>query len=206
MLALQVGGDERQGRRLAVHDDRCQLVGDVGDPLPIEAQDVRRVVHHPGDRSGQHDGPDRVEPELELGDDPEVAAGTTQAPEQVGVLVGAGLHELAFRSDHVDRQQLVDRQPVLAHEPADAAAQGQPRQPSMGDDAGRDSQSELLRLPVEVAEPDAGLRPRGASVGVDADAALVGARPRHVLQDNRWQGPARRHASHCERKRRSRLG
>ena len=35
---------------------------------------------------------DRVQPELELGHDAEVAAAAAQAPEQLGVLVRAGAH------------------------------------------------------------------------------------------------------------------
>ena len=38
----------------------------------------------------------------------------------------ARLHELAVGGDQVHGEQLVDRQPVLAHQPADAAAERQP--------------------------------------------------------------------------------
>ena len=44
-------------------------------------------------------GPDREELELELGDDAEVAAAAAQAPEQVGVLVGARAHDAPVRGD-----------------------------------------------------------------------------------------------------------
>src|SRR5438093_1436238 len=38
-----------------------------------------------------------MQPELELGDDAEVAASAAKAPEEVGILVGARAHELAVR-------------------------------------------------------------------------------------------------------------
>ena len=65
--------------------------------------------------------------------DPEVAATAAYRPEQVGVLVLARPYELALGGDDVDGEQLVDREPVLARDPADPAAEGQPGQPRVGD-------------------------------------------------------------------------
>jgi hypothetical protein len=59
-------------------------------------------------------GPTRVEPELELGDDPEVPTPTPHPPEQVRVLLLARRDELALGGDHVDAQELIDREAVLA--------------------------------------------------------------------------------------------
>jgi hypothetical protein len=44
----------------------------------------------------------------------EVAAAAAQPPEQVGVLVLAGRHELAVGGDDIRRQQVVAGQAVLA--------------------------------------------------------------------------------------------
>src|SRR5262245_40634421 len=43
--------------------------------------------------------PDRMQPELELGDDAEVAAAAAQRPEQLRVAVRAGLYDVAVGGD-----------------------------------------------------------------------------------------------------------
>src|SRR5205823_5660381 len=106
---------------------------------------------------------------LELRDDPEVAATAANAPEEVGVLVLARLDELAVRGNQVDGEQLVDGQAVLAHHPADAAAERQAGQAGVRDDPGWNGKAELLRLAVELPEQDAGLSPRGSRFRIDSD-------------------------------------
>jgi hypothetical protein len=86
-----------------VHDHRRQLVGHIGDPVAVEAQHLRRLLHRPDDRPGEDLRADRVELELELGDDAEVPPGSADAPEQVAVLVGAGGDQLAAGGHEVDR-------------------------------------------------------------------------------------------------------
>ena len=80
-LAVQLGRDDRQRRRLPVDDDRHQVIGRVRDPVPVEAQHVARLLHRPDDRPGQDLCAERNAVELELRDDPEVAAAATEAPE-----------------------------------------------------------------------------------------------------------------------------
>ena len=72
--------------------------------------------------------------ELELGDDSEVPAAAAETPEQVRILVGARLDELAVGRHHVHRDELVDRQAVLALNPADPAAERQSRHSRVRDD------------------------------------------------------------------------
>ena len=52
---------------------------------------------------------DRVELDLERGDDPEVAAAAAQRPEQVGLVVGVDAAELAVGGDELDRGDAVRR-------------------------------------------------------------------------------------------------
>jgi len=85
--------DERKRRCLTVDDDRRQLVGDVRDPIAVEAQDVGRLLHEPVDGPGEHDGTERVEPELELGDDAEVHTASSSAPLHLLTSDPAGLTE-----------------------------------------------------------------------------------------------------------------
>ena len=90
-----------------------QLVRDIGDPVAVEAHQLRRLLHRPRHQAAVHDRSDRVQPELELGDDAEVPAATADAPEQVRVHVLARGHQLALGGDHVDRDQVVDLSPYL---------------------------------------------------------------------------------------------
>jgi hypothetical protein len=94
---------------------------------------------------------------LKGGDDPEVAATAPQTPEQVGVLVVAGDDELAVGGDHVAGCQAVDGEPKPAHEVADPAAQGQPADAGVGDDAAGHGQAERLGLVVDLAPETATL-------------------------------------------------
>ena len=61
-----------------------------------------------------HDRADLVQAELELGDDPEVAAAAAQRPEQVGVLVVARPGDPAVGGDDLRGDEVVDAQPGLA--------------------------------------------------------------------------------------------
>ena len=149
--------------------DRHQLVRGLGDPVPIEAQDLGRLLDRPEDRPGEHHRAHRVEAKLELGDDAEVAAAAANPPEEIGVLGRACLHELALRRDQVHGQEPVDCQPVLSLKPADAAPEREARDPGVGDDPAGCRQPELLGLAVELAPEHACLGRRGARLRIDAD-------------------------------------
>ena len=89
VLEMPFLGQERQRRREMEPDEAAQLLGGLGDVLAVEAQHLVGPVDRVGDRSAV-DVRDRVQPVLERGDDPEVAAPAPQRPEQVFVLVLAG--------------------------------------------------------------------------------------------------------------------
>ena len=115
--------DLRQRRQLHDPERGRDVVGRVGGPLrrrPCSTRSASRPVpdHEAGVDLGQ-----RVEAELERGDDAEVAAAAAQRPEQLGVVVGVGADELAVGGDELDRGQAVGLQAVAAGEPAHAAAE-----------------------------------------------------------------------------------
>jgi hypothetical protein len=62
-----------------------------------------------------------------------------------------GLQQFAAGGDDVNRDQIVDREPILAHDPAEAAAECQACHTCMGNDASRYCDSERLRRTVELA-------------------------------------------------------
>ena len=82
-----------------------------------------------GRRRGRRGPSDRPrELELEGGDDPEVAATPTQTPEELRVLVGAGVQVPAVRGDESAPRRLSQASPA-ADEPADTAAGVKPATP-----------------------------------------------------------------------------
>ena len=122
---------------------------------------------------------ERLKPELERRRDPEVPAGAAHAPEQVRLLGLARAHEPAVGRDELDRGEVVDREAELSLQPADAAAERQPRDAGVADDADRADEPVRLGRDVELAEERAPVRPRGAGSRVHLDPAHRG----HVHDD-----------------------
>jgi hypothetical protein len=108
-----------------------------------------------------------MEAVLERGDDPEVAASSPQPPEQLGMLAAAGQEPFAAGGHHLAGAQVVGGQPVLAHEPADAAAEGEPADPGVADDPASDRQP-------------------GGLGGVDDGALDLSGQPELVRAFSRW--------------------
>ena len=74
---------------------------------------------------------------------------------------------LPVGGDHLGGKQVVDGEPVLAHEEADAAAEGEPGDAGVADDAAGGRQAVGLCLVVDVAPQSTALHPGGATGGVD---------------------------------------
>jgi hypothetical protein len=120
-----------------------------------------------------------------------VAAAAAQGPEQIGLLLGAGAHQPAVGGDELDREEIIERKPVLAHEPADAAAEGQSGYPGAGHHAARNGEPGKLRFAIELAPGDAPLHMRDPAPGiqmntlhgrqVDHHPAVDGGAARHVV-------------------------
>ena len=128
---------------------------------------------------------------FEAGGDPEVSAAAAKGPEEIGLLLLAGPQDLAVGGDELDGPQIIERQAVLAHQPAQPAAEGEPGDARGGDHAAGDRETVQLRLAVELAPGDAALRPHRSALGIDVDAlhrrqvdhhpAIDGRAPRHVV-------------------------
>ena len=105
---------------------------------------------------------------FEAGGDPEVSASAAKGPEEVGLLLLAGPQDLAVSSDEFDSPQIIEREAVLAHQPAQPAAVksrgGERRGKRRDDDPGRQGRERRAqanrRRSVEIAktmsEPGAG--------------------------------------------------
>ena len=168
---MQVLVDHRQRWDRAEPDDVAELVRCVGDELAVEAQDVGGVLGRPEHRSGHDGGADRVQREPERADDAEVPASASQRPEQVGVIVGRRPDDLALGRDHLGLHEVVDGEPVLAHQPANAAAQADAADAGVADDAARGGQAVRLCLVVDISPQGTALDESRALDGIDRDGA-----------------------------------
>ena len=81
------------------------------------------------------------------------------------------MHELAAREHDVGRQQVVDRQPVLPGQVAEAAAEREPADAGRADDAARVREPVLVGGPVDLAPRAAAADADGAGAGIDVDPA-----------------------------------
>ena len=106
---------------------------------------------------------------LEGGHHAEVAAAAAERPEQIAIGVLARGDDLAGREHDLGRQQVVDGHPVLAHQPGDAAAERETRDPGAGDDAAGGREPERAGGTVELTDRDASLRPDRGSARIDVD-------------------------------------
>ena len=155
----------RAGEHAHVHG---QLVRGLPGQVAVEAERLAGAAHGMGDHAAIDRG-DRVGLVLEGGSDAEVAAAAAQGPEQVLVVLGAGRDDLAIGGDDLDRQQVVDGQSVLAHQPAFPTAQGQPGNARAGDHPAGGGEPVTGRGPVEFLPGNPALRPYGPLRRVDPD-------------------------------------
>ena len=110
-----------------------------------------------------------MEPELELGDDPEVAAAATQRPIQVGLLVGARAQPPAVGGHHLCREQVVAGEAAAAHQVTQPATEGEARDPGRRDEAAGRCQTDVLGGRVELAPHHAAARSNPLGVAIDVD-------------------------------------
>ncbi len=106
---------------------------------------------------------------LEGRDDAEVAAASSDGPEQVRVLLGAGPQQTSVSGHDVGGYEVVAREPVAAVQPPQPAAEREPRDPSHRDDSEGRGQPERLGRAVELAQGEPGFGPRRPRLGIDLD-------------------------------------
>ena len=104
-------------------------------------------------------------------DDAEVPAAAAQCPEQVGVIVGRCPDDVALGGDQLGPREIVDGEPVFAHEPAEAAAQAETANARVTHDAARGCQTVCLGLEVDVTPQGATLDVCDALDRIDGDSA-----------------------------------
>ena len=108
------------------------------------------MVERVEDQSAQ-DLADRMQAVFERRDNTEIAAAAAQRPEQIRIVGRAGRAELAIGGDHLGGDQVVHGRAVLAHQPAQTAAEGKARDAGIGDGASGGGEAMGLRRLVEFA-------------------------------------------------------
>ncbi len=171
----QLGRDERSGRERHQERDRRQLLGRARGDRHEAAQDVAGGRH---EQRATEDLAGRVELELEPRDDTEVAAAAADRPEEIGMRVRARGDLPAVGRHDLDRLEGVDRQAVLADQPADPAAEGEPGDADRPGVAERGGQTVGRRGDRVFLGRQTGLGPRDPALGIDVEA-LHGAEVEH---------------------------
>jgi hypothetical protein len=169
-LVVVLDRHERRGRGVQGGRRDCvERARQARDHVAHQPQRLASLLLPPEQQPELHDRLDLVQPELELGDHPEVPAPAPDRPEQVGVLVLRRAQDPPVSDDDLGRDEVVDRQAGLPGQPPHAAAQGEPADTRVADDPGRHRQAMALGGGVYVAQQGAALHPGTPGVGIDAD-------------------------------------
>jgi hypothetical protein len=136
--------------------------------------------------------------------DAEVPAASAQAPQEVGVLVGARLDELAAGRHYVRRHEVVASCPVLAREPAQPATERQPGDAGHRDVPGRRGQAKGLRLAVQPASNRPGSararRPTGSTlISFSPERSMTSPSSQAALPATLWPPPRTASGRPCSR-------
>ena len=161
-LAVPLGRDERRSGRADDVQPHRQLARCRTGERAVRVEDLRGTLEREGDQAAEHGRADVVQAEGELGDDTEAGARAAERPEQVGVLVAAGPADLAVGGDDLGLEQVVDGPAEPAGEVAEPAAERQPGDADLGEEAERHGEAVCLGRAVDVAEQAARLHRRGA--------------------------------------------
>ncbi len=113
---------------------RCSAVAE-------ELQQITGAIERVCDQAARDRGPDRMELKFEGSHHTEVASATANGPEQIGCFILACSQDLAFGGDQLDGAKIVQGEAILAHQPAQSAAEGEPSDPCARDHPARDRQT-----------------------------------------------------------------
>ena len=93
---------------------------------------------------------------------------------------GGYVEDVAVGGDELDREQVVGGEPVLRHQPAEAAAERQAGNARRRDGAARDREAVLGRGGVELRPEHAALGRRRSLLGIDRDRLQLGEIDHHA--------------------------
>ncbi len=148
---------------------------------------AQRVEQHPAVDHRTH----LMQTIAQRGHNSKVPPAPAQPPEKLRVDAGAGAHQSPIRRHQIGRQQVIDGQSILTHQPAHPAPQGKTGDTGGRDQPARGGQALSLGSQVELAPRQARLGRCRAPRRVDLDAfhqrqvdhhpAVAGAKAGHVM-------------------------
>ena len=147
--------------------------------VAVEAQQLRRGLDRMCDQPAD-DRPDRVQPVRERRRDAEVPAAAAQRPEEIRVRRSVDVEDVALCGDELDREQVVRREPVLRHQPAEAAAERVAGDPRPRDRASGDRETVPRGGVVQLAPEHAALGCRSRPGRIDGDRLHPGEVDHHA--------------------------
>ena len=166
---------DKPGDELSIHADHGGateltrgLHGQLTETAKCVAHAVTAIRERPAD-----DAIEWVQTEFQTSRHTEVAAATAEPPEQLLVLVGAGMNDVPGRRDDLRSDEVVARQTVLRGQVADTAAERQPAHARGADHTAGCNEAERLGRCVEVEPGSASLGAGDPSVSVDLDRAQL---------------------------------
>ncbi|MNU57058.1 hypothetical protein D3C71_461680 [compost metagenome] len=166
-LAMHGFRQERQRRRQPHHGPYRHCFGHGLQRLAILHQRLSALFQRQHHQSPVDLRPDGMKLKFEHGDHAEIAAAASDCPEQVFVVLRAGVQQFSIRGDDIRRQQVVDAQAEPAAEPAEPAPQSQARDPGRRIDAEGNGQAESLGFVVKVGQGCAGFDIGSGGLGID---------------------------------------
>src|ERR1039457_5082367 len=153
------------------HEGRIgsKLVGGCDCDVAVAAQEIDSAAAWIEEQTAPH-RLERMQANFKRSDDAEVSASAANGPEQVFILRRAHRYVGTVGADDVGGYHVVATQSMLADEPADATAEGQPADTGGRDDAAGCGELVALSLAVECSPFGATLRDRSLSGGVHLNA------------------------------------
>src|SRR5262249_49152808 len=91
-----------------------------------EFQHVTGMLDRMRDHTAGHRGPDRMKLVFERRRYAKVSAAAAHSPEEIRIVVMARRERAPVSQDKVGRDEIVQRQPIFAHQPTEPAAESEP--------------------------------------------------------------------------------
>src|SRR5262245_35724792 len=145
------------------------LVGQRCGAFAVEPQHIAGALERVGDQAAHDLRPNGVQLIFKARRHAEIAASAAYGPEQIGFLVLASPDRLALGGDELDGYEIIESETMLAHQPTQTAAEGEPRNSGARHYTAGDRQAVPLGLAIEFAPCDAALRPHPSVLRLDAN-------------------------------------
>ena len=158
---VQLRWHERCGRGAEPGEEHPTVLRQAADVVTGEAEQVGTLVRVKQEQTQMNHRTDRVQRELELGHDTEVAPTTADRPEEIRIFRLRRVQVSPFSGHHARSDDVVAGEPDPANEPADPATQGQSSDAGRADETTGHGQSVCLGRGVKFApgRPAATFRP-----------------------------------------------